>query len=600
MTGMWRALPCVLAGLVIVSAQPAAQRGGRAAPDGTAALGGRVVAADTGVPLREAEVTLESSGRRLRRSTLTDANGEYRFTRLPDGEYTVRVAKAGFVRLAFGQRYAFGRGTPVTLTPGARLDTVNLALPRGSVITVRVTDDRGEPLAGATVRVQQFAYRPDGQRQLTAAGDGAVGNGTTDDRGEFRAYGLLPGEYVVGATPGRTPEPAARGEDAPTAGNRLAPTFYPGTISVDRAAPVSVGVGEDTGIQISMMAARLGRISGTVVDSRGRPAAGARIQAVTHQDSTVLTGRNLTRAANDGTFSIGELPPGEHWLTILTRVSGRGPARLDPDTLQAELDRAQERLQIAVDGVLIEPTPDAIDLPADGERAREREFASLPVVVSGDDVAGLYIVTRPGIDVRGTVALPAGASLPRPLRVRAEALGNAGNTVTTDTLDSRAFELSGVAGRVLIDAIVPRGWAVASVTLGGRDVTEEPIDLNGLDSLSGLVVSLTSDPTRVEGGVVDEAGRALRDYVVVVQPSEALSSPEATNRRVRALRPDGQGRFETGGLPPGRYLATAVPALQEGREYSPELRERLRAYARELVLRPGDHVALDLPVTLGL
>jgi hypothetical protein len=138
------------------------------------------------------------------------------------------------------------------------------------------------------------------------------------------------------------------------------------------------------------------------------------------------------------------------------------------------------------------------------------------------------------------------------------------------------------------------------VTLDGRDITDEPIDVTGRDSLPGVVVTLTNDPTHVTGRVVDETtGQLLRDYVVVVQPVEALGSPVATSRRVRAVRPDGQGRFETTGLRPGRYLATAVTDLQDGRQYSPELRARLRASAREIVLGPGDDLTLDLLLTRG-
>jgi hypothetical protein len=276
---------------------------------------------------------------------------------------------------------------------------------------------------------------------------------------------------------------------------------------------------------------------------------------------------------------------------------------VNPDTVRLELERVRESfdniaLEFAQDiGVRAESF--AVPPPADGD-PREREFASVPVVVSGDDVTGLYIVTHPGTDISGTIVLPEGASVPRPLRVRAQTIGNAGNDATSEPLDGTAFQFSGVAGRVLFDAVLPSGWAVASVTLDRRDITEEPIDLSGRDSLSGVVVHLTNEATRVTGQVVDGAGQVLRDYVVVVQPAEALGSPDATNRRVRALRPDAQGRYETAGLRPGRYLATAVPALQEGREYSPELRERLRPLAREIVLRPGDEVALDLLITRGL
>lgn len=580
---------------VVFSVQADPQRG-RLEPQGTAVLGGRVVAAGTGAPIREAEVSLEAADRRVRRSTLTDADGRYAFERLPGGEYTVRVEKPGYIRLAYGQRDAFGRGTPVVLAAGARADSVNFAVPRGSVITVRVTDDGGEPVAGAVVRVQQFEYRPDGQRQLTGVQPGSM-FGATNDRGEFRAYGLMPGEYVVGARLGADEAPPANGivptEDgsAPGAGNRLAPTYYPGTINLERATPISVGVGEETVVALAMVAARLGLIAGTVVDSHGQPAAGAQLRVVTHLATTVLPNPNAGRVANDGTFSIAGLPPGEHVLTVRTAAGRRGqPLRIVEQ---------REALRADADGQLVLSAPvQMFTLPGDGDR--EREFASVPVVVSGDDVTGLYIVTQPGIDVSGTVVVPAGATRPPRVRVRAEALGDTGSGATGRPLEDAAFELTGLAGRVFVDAILPNGWAVASVTLGGRDITDEPLDLTGRTSLSGIVVALTNDPARISGRVTDDAGQPLRDYVVVVQPAELLGSPEATNRRVRAVRPDGQGRFETSGLRPGRYLATAIPALQEGREYSPELRERLRPTARELVIGPGDDRRLDLPITRGL
>jgi hypothetical protein len=43
------------------------------------------------------------------------------------------------------------------------------------------------------VQVQRYQYGPDGQRRLTTAPGAPTPFAGTDDRGEFRAYGLMRG-----------------------------------------------------------------------------------------------------------------------------------------------------------------------------------------------------------------------------------------------------------------------------------------------------------------------------------------------------------------------------------------------------------------------
>ena len=73
-------------------------------PTGTGRLRGRVVASDTGTPLRRAQVRAASSAARTTRLTTTNAEGRYEFAGLPAGRYAIHVTKAGYVGLEFGQR----------------------------------------------------------------------------------------------------------------------------------------------------------------------------------------------------------------------------------------------------------------------------------------------------------------------------------------------------------------------------------------------------------------------------------------------------------------------------------------------------------------
>ena len=80
-----------------------------------ARIRGRVVAADTGAPLRRAQVRLSAAEVRVNRSATTDAEGRYEFPELPAGRYNIFVTRSGFVSLSFGQQRPFEQGRPLDL-----------------------------------------------------------------------------------------------------------------------------------------------------------------------------------------------------------------------------------------------------------------------------------------------------------------------------------------------------------------------------------------------------------------------------------------------------------------------------------------------------
>ena len=123
---------------------------------GTAVIKGHVVAADTGRPLRRAQVRLSGAELRGGRLATTDAEGRYEFKELPAGRYTLSVSKGGYVTLAFGQRRPFESGKPIELLDAQVIDKTDFALPRGSAITGRVLDEFGEPVADAMIEALRY------------------------------------------------------------------------------------------------------------------------------------------------------------------------------------------------------------------------------------------------------------------------------------------------------------------------------------------------------------------------------------------------------------------------------------------------------------
>jgi hypothetical protein len=134
----------------------------------------------------------------------------------------------------------------VPLTDGQQIANVDMKLPRGAVITGRVADEDGESFARAVVTVMRYQYVR-GERQLMPAGVDQ-----TDDRGQYRIFGLSPGEYYVTATAGGVVEQIMRnvletttptGDPSENVG--YAPTYYPGVINPPDATWLKVGTGQE-------------------------------------------------------------------------------------------------------------------------------------------------------------------------------------------------------------------------------------------------------------------------------------------------------------------------------------------------------------------
>ena len=194
------ALACSVASTAQERTQvPAQPRPGQPARDpqkareGTGGIKGQVFAADQNAPLRRARVRLSSPELQITRVATTDAEGRFEFKRLPAARFTLNASKGSYIALDYGQRRPFERGKPVELAAGQVLEKVNFTLPRGGVITGRVTDDFGDPVADIQVTAMRMEYS-DGRRRPSPVGRIA----TTNDIGAYRIYGLPPGEYYVG------------------------------------------------------------------------------------------------------------------------------------------------------------------------------------------------------------------------------------------------------------------------------------------------------------------------------------------------------------------------------------------------------------------
>lgn len=527
---------------------------------GTAVVRGRVQTADTGAPIRRAQIRAVSAGGRDTRLVTTDAEGRFELRDLPAGRWELTAAKGGYVSLRYGQRRPFEAGRPLELADGQVVQQVNFALPRGAVIAGRVLDEFGDPVAGA--RVQALRYQlSQGTRRLTQTGMVAQ----TDDTGGFRLYGLMPGDYYVSAL--LRALPADDSADA----TGYAPTYYPGTGSVTEAQPVALGVSEEATISFALQAVRTARVAGSAVTSTGVPLSNGMVMLLAPDGAGggPLAFGAGNRIRQDGTFTLSNVAPGAYTLM----ASSGGPG-----------------------------------LRGGGG---EIELGTLPITVAGDDVTGVTVVTGRGATVTGVVVAAPGSSAvlsKTTLQVTAPATGGGlggfpglggggqgpfgGRTVAEDG----TFTLANLFGSRLIRLNgLPQEWMLEAVMVDGRDVTDQPVEFAPNADITGARIVVTDRVTEVSGSVTAADGKSpSRDFTVVVFPDEEARWA-APSRYVRTARPDQQGLFKIRALPPhDRYLAVALDYLEQGEDTDGELLASLKGQATAFRMRGGDAPTLSL------
>src|SRR5436190_534560 len=309
------ALPPQSATVVTQAPPPAVEAAARdKAAKGTSAIKGRVVAADSGKPVRRVQIALSSPDLAESRSISTTAQGIFEFKDLPAGRYTVSATRPGYLRLQYGQRRPGEPGRPIQLGDGQRVTNADFSLPRSGSITGRITDELGDPLPDVSIYPAQWKYFRGKRRMVPVAGGGPFNR--TEETGQFRITGLEPGEYFVLATTRTT----WTVDDKPEERIGFLPTFSGGTGNPANAMPVKVTMGQEATVgDFAMVPGRVATIGGTATYSSGLPMAGETInvtQEFSGPGSSSSFGMQGAKVNPDGSFLIKNMAPGEYRLSV--------------------------------------------------------------------------------------------------------------------------------------------------------------------------------------------------------------------------------------------------------------------------------------------
>ncbi|MCP5111538.1 MAG: hypothetical protein GY953_11960, partial [bacterium] len=235
--------------------------------DQPASVAGTILDAATDAPLRGATVSLNATrrGEPRRRTTTTDAGGRFHFEDVEPGPHYLSAEKKLYVGRAHGQTEGeFSRPSVIDIGSGERVRDLVLKLIPTAVVSGRVVDGDGEPVLGISVSALRYRYQQ-GRRELE--GGRQV---STDDRGDYRLWGLRPGQVYIAASGNHEPRMEFPPRDEATDDFVAPRVFYPGVLEPAEATTLQIRGGEEcAGIDIRLQRVRTYRLSGRVEGGSG-------------------------------------------------------------------------------------------------------------------------------------------------------------------------------------------------------------------------------------------------------------------------------------------------------------------------------------------
>ena len=485
-------------------------------------------------------------------SAITDDAGGFVFKDLAPGRYTLTAQHRRFS----GPFISSPDPTVGVAVANGQTTEAMIAMTPTSVIRGRVRDSSGQFASNVQVEALVISYTnglPFLMPTIVKA---------SDDRGEYRLYGIPPGDYYIGATP-RPPSAIA----AMAGGDRSAKTFFPNAIDISQATKVTIHGGEDIqNVDIAIQTPQTYKISGTV--SSTVPVAAARpsaqgVFAVIQQNQNatvqlVLNSRDTTRpeggnsggtsssisaASPSGPFEIANVLPGSYDLVAILNGNSDAPS-----------------------------------------------IARTVVDVRNQDVGGILMTIRPSFQAKGVVTVDGGAPKPNVVRMAltpADALRRLGVALPADIAADGSFNIQGCPDGAFRLSVAPMGGDlyVEDMRQGGSSIYDTGFEIRGRNPDS-IQVIVKSGAGTYDGTLQDASGKAVTGGIVALVP--------ATRRQNDALyfmgRSDSTGAFSIRGIAPGDYKMFAWDVMPPGANTNAAFLEKYEERGIAVTIAPSAKV----------
>lgn len=498
-------------------------------------LAGTVLSANTGEPLRRAHVNLEVRDKTDENPyrAVTDSSGHFAIEHVAPGSYDLQVVRDGYQRASYGQMHPAQSGAVLVLAPGQKMTDLLFRLRRLAVVTGRVVDPDGDPLQQVNVSLV-LAKAPHG----TAYGRGEFG-GQTDDLGNYRIFDVLPGRYILYATPNDARFITRPGHDRLQEFQRV---FYPAATDAARATTLDVKSGDEiTGMDITLLPSSgpngTFKVRGRVIDNTGVKGDHYAMVALTPRGTAALGFNDHRIGMSDektGAFEIDNVASGDYEVAAVLQT-------------------------------------------------REGRFQSnQKVTVVASDIDNITLVLSKGVDVavRVTVEGKAASAVSSDLMAWLST-----NEEDVSPFGGHAFRSTRQQDGSLVLSAVNDGVYEVKVGSGCQECYVKAADANGIDVLTrGFQVSDGAAPSRIDILYSSESGSVTgtvtnKDDLPAVGATVVLVPSSAVRQRRKEYEEaptDQYGRFEVKGLPPGDYTAYA---FEKADPDVYEDAEAMRAYA---------------------
>jgi hypothetical protein len=419
----------------------------------------------------------------------TDDKGAFSIRGIQPGRYSLSVSRDGFLATSVAWLGSI-RLQHTFWVPSNEVATgLTVRLRPFAVLAGRVSLEDGEP--GMNIRVE--AYRE--HRYHLRHGYSLAGSAMTNDRGEYRLFGLQPGSYMVAA------EESIGDQVRETQSLSYTTTYYVNSTKLGDALPVKLDYGQESGgIDVSLKRVRKVTLHGNVINAQTGDAvtsATIEMQRVDANNTASIAVKMPVTFDHDRRFEIRDVAPDSYVVWAESADAGKPLVGHAPLTVgEADIDNVELTILGARSGsaVLVNGGVRMDDVRLHFEPRNERSKVIEVARAAGAEGYRFSLMDGDVYDVFAT-NLPNDFYLSA-VRVNGENVMPVGIVGTAASVD-HPFELvldsqgGRVSGRVLgsDDSL----WSRASVALipdppGGRvqSYREGAADENGLFVLRGV------------------------------------------------------------------------------------------------------------------